>query len=191
MAKSILLNEDWEQDTVFPEKLAKLARQAYAAFAKNEEKFTDPDDNQEYEVDVFDTYDWASRSMIEVPGISVVHENLMWQCWSAGTTKRNQEYFKFNAYCVFINPVDKRGGLLDEPLKIGSGQIFHNKSRRGDFYQMQLFDARTTAELQLARNLIDAGISVEKIVQASDILTRSDLENTFQRSDRRQSKVSL
>lgn len=191
MAKSILLNEDWEEDTVFPEKLAKLARQAYASYAKGEEEFTDPDNNEKHEVELFDTFDWSSRSVVETPGVSIVHENLLWQCWSAGTTKRNQEYFKFRAYCVFINPIDKYKRQLDEPLQVASGQIFHNKSRRGDFYQMQMFDAQTTAELKLARNLIDSGVSVEKIIQASDILTRSDLENKFQKSDRRKSAVSL
>lgn len=191
MAKSILLNEDWEKDVVFPEKIAKLAKLAHATSVKGDATFTDPNDDKEYEVEEFQSYDYAARSMVNTPGVSIVHENMLWQCWSAGTTKKNQEYFKFRAFCLFMAPTNSYGKVLDEPFQIASGQIFHNTSRRGDSYEMQLFDAGATAEIKLARRLLEAGISLEKIINASDILTRSDLENNFYEASRRSSDVNL
>ena len=191
MAKSILLNENWEKDTVFPEKLAKLAKLALAASVKGEEKFTDPDDDTEYEVDEFQTFDYSTRAHLVVPGVSIVHENILWQCFSAGTTRKNQEYFKFKGFCLFIAPTSPTGRILEEPLQIASGQIFHNSSRRGDYYEMQLFDAVATAEIKMARALLDAGISIDKVIKASQTLTRSDLENTYYEAGRRSSEVAL
>ena len=191
MAKSILLNEDWEKDTVFPERLAKLAKLAHATSVKSDTSFTDPDDDEKYEVEEFQVYDYASRSFVTIPGVSIVHENMLWQCWSAGTTKRNQEYFKFRAFCLCIVPTNNYGKILDDPFQIASGQIFHNTGRHGDSYEMQLFDAAATSEIKLARRLLDAGVSLDKIIGASDILTRSDLENNFYEASRRSSNVNL
>lgn len=191
MAKSILLNENWEKDTVFPEKLAKLAKLAFATSAKGDATFKDPDNDTNYDVEQFEAYDYATRSMVSTPGVSLVHENILWQCWSAGTTRKNQEYFKFRAFCLFIAPINNYGRISEEPFQIASGQIFHNSGRKGDFYEMQLFDAVATAEIKMARALLDAGVSLDKILKTSQTLTRADLENDFSDAGRRSSEVTL
>lgn len=185
MAKAILLNSNFEEDVVFPEKLAKLAKLAYVAAAKGDEKFTEPDSEAEYEVDKLEVYDYALGRMTTVVGVSVPHENLLWQCWHAGDTVKGREYFRFRAYTLCLAPVDNRGRILDEPLVAATGQIFHNSDRSGDRYDMQLTDCASAAELKLARRLIQDGVPVEKILAASELLTRSELENTnFSRGGR-------
>jgi len=181
MAKSVLLNEEFQLDTVFPERLAILAKLAMAAHVSDKSTFLDPETNTEHEVIQVKIWSTADRNWVRKPAVAIEHLNMYWECWSAGITKNNKEYYKFRAFNMFINPVDNFGKPVNGLCEVVSGQIFMNKTENNKTtFKMQMFDAATAGEIRLARNLIDSGIPMETIIKhMSANITAADIEPNF------------
>lgn len=190
MARTIFLNvSTFQEETKLPRELAQKAMLAFHAHAEGREEFEDPFTEESVKVTQLNVPNYNTRGTDVIPGLRTVHRGLICECWYAGLTSSNKDYFKVRFRHPNLYPLDRNGSVVYDPAIVATGQIFVNKVNNDSEYKMQLRSMADAAQIRAAKKLLGEGVDTTTILRAMPEVTEQDLFG-YQRVSR-QSSVQL